>query len=310
MVNLLYCFDTNYNLQAFTSIFSFLSHSNEKIKIHIIHKDSSDVNIFPKEILNHRNLSELKIYKFDRKFTTFPNIDNAHVSEATYYRIFFDDYIEGLDSLETLIYVDSDMICLANPFNEINKFSNKLLNSEYIIAAKNEIFSEAEKKFIFSNLELTSDRYLNAGFLIIDVNKWINRSLPKELSNKVIELKDKIVYWDQDVFNSYFDGSYLELPETLNMNTDLDNNKDIKKNSIILHYYGKTKPWNTKGILNKKSKYYQNNFRLLGLGDYHITHKRRILSIRQLGYGFLTLKIFFIYKPFTFLKQFFISLFR
>mgnify|MGYP003327854063 CR=1 FL=1 len=40
------------------------------------------------------------------------------------------------------------------------------------------------------------------------------------------------------VFNSYFDGSYLELPESLNMNTDLDNNKELDENSIILHYYG------------------------------------------------------------------------
>ena len=84
----------------------------------------------------------------------------------------------------------------------------------------------------------------------------------------------------------------------------------LDENSIILHYYGKTKPWNTRGILNKKSKYYQNNYRLLGLGPYHITHKRRVISIRQLAYGFMTFKIFFIYKPITFLKEFFISLFR
>lgn len=310
MINLLYCFDTNYNLQAFTSIFSFLNQSKQKIKINVIHKDSSDLEIFPKDILDHENLSQLKIYKFDRKFTTFPNIDNAHVSEATYYRIFFDDYIEDVKDLDTLIYIDSDMICLKNPFEEINNFSNMLLNSEYIIAAKNEIFADSEKEIIFNNLELTSNKYLNAGFIIIDVRKWINHNLPKELSNKIIELKDKIIYWDQDVFNSYFDGSYLELPESLNMNTDLDNNKELDENSIILHYYGKTKPWNTRGILNKKSKYYQNNYRLLGLGPYHITHKRRVISMRQLAYGFMTFKIFFIYKPITFLKEFFISLFR
>ena len=40
------------------------------------------------------------------------------------------------------------MICLKNPFEEINNFSNMLLNSEYIIAAKNEIFTDSEKKII------------------------------------------------------------------------------------------------------------------------------------------------------------------
>ena len=69
MINLLYCFDTNYNLQAFTSIFSFLNQSKQKIKINVIHKDSSNLEIFPKDILNHENLSQLKIYLLGQKIS-------------------------------------------------------------------------------------------------------------------------------------------------------------------------------------------------------------------------------------------------
>ena len=38
-LNFLYCFDNNYNKQAFTSIISLLNKSSEKISINIIHKE-------------------------------------------------------------------------------------------------------------------------------------------------------------------------------------------------------------------------------------------------------------------------------
>ena len=202
------------------------------------------------------------------------------------------------------------MVCISNPFENIRKNSQKLLLSEFTIGAKTEDLSQDEEEIIFSNLNLLSGKYLNAGFLIIDVKKWLNRNIRNELTSTINNLKDKITYWDQDVFNSYFDGEYLELPKSLNTNTELESTKSVDNNSMVLHYYGKTKPWNTKGILNSKSKYYQENYRLLNLGTYHITHKKRGLSVKQLFRGFLTFKIFSIYKPLIFLREFVYSLFR
>ena len=39
MKNFLYCFDFNYNIQGFCSIYSLLENTNQPVKIHIIHKD-------------------------------------------------------------------------------------------------------------------------------------------------------------------------------------------------------------------------------------------------------------------------------
>ena len=39
MLNFLYCFDQNYNIQALVSIYSLLENITEKINIHIIHKE-------------------------------------------------------------------------------------------------------------------------------------------------------------------------------------------------------------------------------------------------------------------------------
>ena len=308
MLNLLYCFDSNYNIQAFTSIFSFLEKSSEKICLNVIHKDTSKKEIFPENILKHSNLKELNIYKFDRKFNTFPKVENSHVSEATYYRLFFNNYIKNIEDIETIIYVDCDMICLKDPFITISEHSKNLIESQYVLAARKEKFETIEMDKIKKNLKLSSSKYMNAGFLLIDVSKWINRNLTQELCEKLLQIEKNIIYWDQDVFNAYLDGAFYELPESLNCYTNLEDNLIISQEIKIIHFYGNKKPWTTKGILNKKSTYYQDMFRELGLGNYHITHKRRRESVKHLISGIFNLKIIYIKKPISFLKDFLASL--
>ena len=308
MLNLLYCFDSNYNFQAFTSIFSFLEKSSEKICLNVIHKDTSKKDIFPENILNHSNLKELNIYKFDRKFNTFPKVENSHVSEATYYRLFFNDYIDNTEDFESITYVDCDMICLKDPSIEISEHSKNLIESEYILAARKEKFEKTEMEKIIKNLQLSSSKYMNAGLLIIDVNKWINGNLTQKLCEKLLQIENNIIYWDQDVFNAYLDGKFYELPESLNCYTNLEDNLIVREEIKIVHFYGSKKPWTTKGILNKKSTYYQDMYRELGLGSYHITHKRRRESVKHLISGIFNLKIIYIKKPISFLKDFLTSL--
>ena len=308
VLNLLYCFDSNYNFQAFTSIFSFLEKSSEKISLNIIHKDTSKKDIFPENILKHSNLNELNIYRFDRKFQTFPKVENSHVSEATYYRLFFNDYIKNIEDFESITYVDCDMICLKDPSSEIIENSKNLVESEYVLAARKEKFETIEMEKIIKNLNLSSSRYMNAGLLIIDVNKWINENLTQKLCEKLLQIENNIVFWDQDVFNAYLDGAFYELPESLNCYTNLEDNLTVSKEVKIVHYYGNKKPWTTKGIFNKKSTYYQDMFRELGLGNYHITHKRRRDSVRHLIRGIFNLNIIYVKKPASFLIDFLISM--
>ena len=81
-MNFLYCFDENYNTQAFVSIYSLLQNVSEKINIFIIHKNKDHL-FFPPEVLNHKNLNELNTYEYKQSEFAFPNIENAHVSEAS-----------------------------------------------------------------------------------------------------------------------------------------------------------------------------------------------------------------------------------
>ena len=127
-------------------------------------------------------------------------------------------------------------------------------------------------------------------------------------NKKLLQIENNIIYWDQDVFNAYLDGKFYELPESLNCYTNLEDNLIVREEIKIVHFYGSKKPWTTKGILNKKSTYYQDMYRELGLGSYHITHKRRRESVKHLISGIFNLKIIYIKKPISFLKDFLTSL--
>ena len=62
---------------------------------------------------------------------------DAHVSEATYYRLFCSDYLP--DDIETILYIDADIICISNPINLIKNNIQALLSSNKVISSKNRI---------------------------------------------------------------------------------------------------------------------------------------------------------------------------
>ena len=75
-MNFLYCFDENYNKQAFTSIISLLDNVHEKINIFVIHNKKLINNEIPNKILNHQNLNMINLYEFNNReyFSKFRRI--------------------------------------------------------------------------------------------------------------------------------------------------------------------------------------------------------------------------------------------
>ena len=104
MITFLYCIDENYNPQALASINSLLQKVSEKINIVIIHKNPDSFNNYKKAITKSPTLKNIKIIKFVNKDYIFPEVENSHVSEATYYRLFLSEILD--DQIQNLIYID------------------------------------------------------------------------------------------------------------------------------------------------------------------------------------------------------------
>ena len=305
-MNFLYCFDENYNIQGYLSIYSLLENVDNKISIYIIHKDPKSFEKYKKKIVNHPKAGLIKIHKFEKNIN-FPNLEEAHVSEATYYRLFVADHIA--EEVGHLIYLDADTVVINKVSEDLNNMVEKLRKSNLTIAAK----TEEELTVNTKRLNMKSNKYFNAGVMVIDYEKWIKDNLSKKLISRLKELESKILFWDQDVLNSFFDGVYLELDNVYNFKIDVDDMKQKqveKEDAKIVHYVGKSKPWTVRGSVKPNSKFYQNLYDQLFYLPFHISNnwkrqayddlisysKSGVLKNLNNSFGFVISVIYFLLK--------------
>ena len=185
-MNFLYCFDENYNIQGYLSIYSLLENVDNKISIYIIHKDPKSFEKYKKKIVNHPKAGLIKIHKFEKNIN-FTNLEEAHVSEATYYRLFVADHIA--EEVGHLIYLDADTVVINKVSEDLNNMVEKLRKSNLTIAAK----TEEELSVNIKRLNMKSNKYFNAGVMVIDYEKWIKDNLSKKLISRLKELESKIL---------------------------------------------------------------------------------------------------------------------
>ncbi len=297
---------------GFTSMVSLLDKIDEKIDIDIIHNSKNVGESIPQYIKNHKNLNSINIHFFQNEKYKFPNLDNSHVSEATYFRLFIEDYIEK--SQDFLIYLDADVVCIKNPIPYFNSKIQSMIENDFTIAVMNEPgIPEIDERSI--DLGIKSGRYFNAGVMIINYSKWMNENI-KTKSIQIIEEKNqKLILWDQDVLNIIFDGKFEDINQEFNYRMDILNFSDkeissIQNNVYLIHYFGKSKPWTLKGINFGISEYYQSEFRKISKNKYHIVHKWKKNSLNYIFKIIFSSKLLKLKFPFRFIVEAFRSFFN
>lgn len=303
MFNIVYSFDENYNQQAFVSICSLMEKISRDCNIFILHKDGISFKNYEKELLkNFRNL-KLSIFTFVNEGYFFPKLDSAHVSEATYYRLYFDKYIPN--DIEYFLYIDADVICMNDPSETIDYVFSELSKSKYVIAAREELASSTGEVSRRKSLGVTS-AYFNAGIFFINFNSLLNDGTFEILRTKTKELEKEIVFWDQDILNSFYNGNFLKLQSNLNFNpNDITDLSKVTNKSYIkfLHYQGSNKPWNIDGIFSKYSIYYHKIYKKYGLGTYHITTTWKTYTLKKFINSIFTLKFLKLRYPLKYITS-------
>tara|TARA_Y100001958_G_scaffold22231_1_gene13574 strand:- start:2664 stop:3560 length:897 start_codon:yes stop_codon:yes gene_type:complete len=290
---------------GFTSMVSLLDKIDEKININIIHNSKDVYESIPQYIKNHKNLNSINIHFFQNEKYIFPNLDNSHVSEATYFRLFIEDYIDK--SHDFLIYLDADVVCIKNPIPYFNSKIQSMIDNDFTVAAMNDPgMPEIDERSI--NLGIKSGRYFNAGVMIINYSKWIDQDIKTKSTQIIKEKKEKLILWDQDVLNIIFDGKFQNIDQEFNYRMDILNFSDkeissIENNVYLIHYFGKSKPWTLKGINFGISEYYQSEFRKISKNKYHIVHKWKRDSLNYIFEIILSTKLFKLKFPFRFIVE-------
>jgi len=304
VLNFLYCFDENYQVQAYVSILSVLEKSSEKINVDMICNFNLVESSFPYTIRSHSMLNELRIHKINIDNVNLYNLNEAHVTEATFYRLFLEDYIENKKQFVT--YLDCDILCVEDPSKLINETINEL-NKFNKIAAFNPEISKNEDIDYFINLDLTGDKYFNAGVMIFDSLKWKKFNIKEKSLTLIPVLKDKAIFWDQDILNKLFDNNYLEMKSELNSRE----RKEINENIVFHHFSGKHKPWTLKGFDQIYSNMFHEYYKKLYNKMFYIEIKNLRNSFRSLliilfknfRVSFKSKLVLFLYFVLHFLKK-------
>ncbi len=284
-MNFLYSFDENYNSQAFSSMISLLDQVSENINIFVIHNKENAISDLPVRIKNHEKLNSIKFYEFKDNNYYFPNIPGTHISAATYYRLFIENYLN--QDIDEITYLDADTICLKDPIELLREEFTNLVKSKNAISATTEIIkSEIEEKYIneyvmpWNRLGI-KDRYFNAGVLLISFRQWKELRYSEKLLSNLQTLKENIIYWDQDILNSVVNGNYCELDKKFNL-SDTSVQREKVEHVVFMHYSGKSKPWNTAYAFKDISKYYHKNYRKVHSTYFHIEHNGKVNSLAYL----------------------------
>ena len=305
-INILLCFDSNYNIQAEVTMTSLLQNSSSPINFYIIHDNPETFEKMQLRILRHEKAKTINTYKFiKRAEVTFPSFDKSHMTEATYYRLFIADYIPN--NVSELMYIDPDIFCI-NEFDDLYKSTMQdLRNSDNVLAACTEHIESVNSETAI-RLELSNNKYFNAGVTFINYKKWFENNLTEKLILHMNYLGERVLWYDQDVLNSFLNGMYSELLPQLNFTNIYMPIDEVKTEAVLYHYWGKMKPWTVKGILHYGESFYQRVYRSIFKENYHIVHRYKKDSLRHFFVLVFTLKIFKLRSPFKFIKNFILSL--
>lgn len=230
------------------------SNTKENFDIYVLHRDleKSDLKI----INNNLDLKRFQIHLIkitEKEIHKFPVYEKRYPVEI-YFRIFASKYLP--QNLERILYLDADTIVI-NPLKELYKTD---FEGNYYIAATH--VKKVLHKLNEIRLNIKEDEpYINTGVLLINLKALKNIPIEKEVKEFIKKNEKKLLLPDQDILVSIF-GDKIKLVDSLKynlgertLNTYNINHPQsqiglrwICKNTVIIHYFGRNKPWNKQYI--------------------------------------------------------------
>lgn len=263
-MNILVTLNANY-LKPLIVMLKSLGYNNrrKKFDVYVMNNSLSDMDIefIRDNVLKNINIIDLKVS--DTEFGDAP-VTKRYPKEM-YYRIFASYYLPK--KIDKILYLDPDLVVI----NNIEKLYKTNLDNYYFAAASHvcgilQTFNRIRLKMGRENV------YINSGVMLMNIKLLRKEQKRGDVYNFIEKNKNKLMLPDQDVISGLYANKVLPLdPYVYNMTEKLLNQKYfrpdisfkwIEENSVIIHYCGRNKPWNTKykGILNKFYEDYRKKF--------------------------------------------------
>ena len=190
----------------------------------------------------------------------------GRLSKETYYRLLIGDILP--ESVDRLLYLDPDIVINGN----LTDFYNLDMQGN-TVAAGAHLFGFMEKINLARLGMKKSNRYINAGVLLIDLDMWRKSVTLNQIFEFITANIKKLLLADQDVINVMFEHSMLYIDERLynldektfsvysrrsagEKKIDLD---WVRNNTVVIHFNGKHKPWREKNYRGRLGEFFEKN---------------------------------------------------
>ena len=164
--------------------------------------------------------------------------------------------------LHRIIYLDPDILVI----NSIVPLWELDLEGKMFAASVHEGLTDIMSSI--NNIRLgTSTGYFNSGIMLMDLDQMRKKIKITEITQAIEEHHDTLILPDQDILNYLYGEDILKIPETrwnydarafsvyLTRSTGEINTEWVMKNTSILHFCGKPKPWQKEKHSRFKSLY-------------------------------------------------------
>ena len=231
--NVMMASDVNYLPYVEITLKSLLMH-NENLSVFILH--TGDISESWQNDLQPyfaKRYSTLQLVHIDKSELDSFSANN-YITSATYLRFYIDRLLHYSD-IPYWIYLDCDIVINGNithPFEclDFSRHSLAAVLDPYVTRVSH---------------PYQNGDYFNAGVLYLNMEKYCLgiSSFSKELITLHTQLKESLIYGDQDILNYYFKDQWIPLDKRYNFQLDhmiSINSFDISP--VIFHFTGPHKP--------------------------------------------------------------------
>lgn len=264
-MNLLFAINKGY-VEQLNILLTSIQYSNneENFDVYVLHKNlnKNDKEYIEQGLENNIRINYIKIPKSE--IDNFPVYEKRYPVEI-YFRLYASKYLP--QHIDKILYLDADIVVI----NKLNELYNMDFEDKYYIAATH--IRKLLHKFNEIRLNIKEDEpYINTGVLLINLSELRKIDIEHKVIRFINKNKKILMLPDQDIISGIF-GNKIKIIDGLKYNLgDRDlrkynlnnpNNKItlrwICKNTVIIHYYGRNKPWK-ENYIGKLGVFY-NKFR-------------------------------------------------
>ncbi|MEG1422504.1 MAG: glycosyltransferase [Citrobacter sp.] len=247
-LNIAWGVDQNFMFGAAVSMSSVLLH-NQDINIHFhLFTDYIDSDYQQRlEKLAKQFATNITVYVMNAEGLKVLPCGNAW-SYATYFRFIAFEYLS--EKIDNLLYIDADVVCKGSLIE-----LTKIQFDHHVAAVIQDVDDSRSYAVTRLNVPEFNEQYFNAGVIFANLREWKDQQFFAKAFSILLDKTKKFAFLDQDVLNIMFLGKTIFLPRIYDAiygikqelkSKNLSRYKDfITQDTILIHYVGVTKPWNS-----------------------------------------------------------------